>query len=156
MADIMGTVSNAYTSEILLMIVDGYAIPGTLGVMAKVAVGITAKFFALSLMINLVGQGHVRDKFNDFHLTPPTISSNRPTGVISEAVFAHDIVTVHSYIDVEHRRSTSDAESTRFGSLDAHHKQDEQEGIVEKHEVPTTPPPGSQPYHGTQHISFSP
>ncbi|CAE6437384.1 unnamed protein product [Rhizoctonia solani] len=117
-----------------IIVVDGYITPGTSGVASKIAVGITAKFFTLSLMINLVGQGHIRDKFNRSHMTPPSLSSNIPDAVISEARFAHGIVSVRT-ANLESRRSVSDTESTRFGSLDAHQRQHEHEEKIEKREV---------------------
>ncbi|KAF8678892.1 hypothetical protein RHS04_04924 [Rhizoctonia solani] len=137
-----------------MVIVDGYITPGYLGVVAKISIASAAKFFTLSLMINLVGQGRVREKFNRLHLSPPNLSSNRPAGVISEAVFAREVTSAHS-IEIERRRSTSDTESTRFGSLDVPHKH-EREGSVEKCQIETIPPPGAEPCHSAQHISFLP
>ncbi|KAJ1304108.1 hypothetical protein OPQ81_008510 [Rhizoctonia solani] len=137
----------------IVIIIDGYLAPGSPTAVSAIVVGMTgntichpifvndianyqynsAKFFALSLMINLVGQGHIREKF-ERSLPKP---SKRPDVVISDAIFANGIVSLGSPNAVN-TDSVCDIESTRFGSLDGHRRM---EGSVEKHEMVAMPPP---------------
>ncbi|CAE6394442.1 unnamed protein product [Rhizoctonia solani] len=53
-----------------IVIVDGYMIPGSSRVAGVIASGMMGKIFVLSLMINIVGQGHIRRQFERRWTTP--------------------------------------------------------------------------------------
>ncbi|CAE6500088.1 unnamed protein product [Rhizoctonia solani] len=134
-----------------IVIIDGYVTPGSPSVPSIIAVALTAKFFALSLMITLVGQGHIREKFKRSDPTSLSLPSNGPNVIISESMFAPGVVSLGSP-RTEGRDSVGDTDSTRLGSLDGHQ---EQEGDVEKRQMPATPLPSAEPSHSPQQISFS-
>ncbi|CAE6517054.1 unnamed protein product [Rhizoctonia solani] len=127
-----------------VIIIDGYVTPGSPSEVSRFTVAITAKFFALSLMINLIGQGYVREKFERVRPRPSGLPSNR---MISEVMFASAVISLSSP-GTDHSDSGYDADSIRAGSLEAR----EQEGDIEKHQMPTTPPPSVESCHHPQQM----
>lgn len=55
---------------IIISIFDGYIIPGKSGIAGVIAIGMMGKFYVLSLMINVVGQGYIRQEFERRWATP--------------------------------------------------------------------------------------
>ncbi|CAE6479019.1 unnamed protein product, partial [Rhizoctonia solani] len=55
---------------VIISIVDGYLIPGSPGIIGVVAIVMMGKIYVLSLMINVVGQGYIRQRF-ERRWTPP-------------------------------------------------------------------------------------
>ncbi|KAJ1306374.1 hypothetical protein OPQ81_007380 [Rhizoctonia solani] len=85
-----------------ICIIDGYVIPSTPKIVAPVSAGMTGKFFALSLMISLVGQKYIREQFeqNRSHPFPP--QSLRDLRSETDPVHASTViqVTVHT-VEIE-------------------------------------------------------
>ncbi|CAE6442586.1 unnamed protein product [Rhizoctonia solani] len=73
---------------IVIALIDGYVVANAPGVVGVISVAMSAKFFALSLMINLVGQGYIRRQFEPSYPSPPgnPQSSRSQTGNASELV----------------------------------------------------------------------
>ncbi|CAE6445757.1 unnamed protein product [Rhizoctonia solani] len=69
-------------------IVNGYIVKSGPHALTFMAGCLNAKFCNLSLMINLIGQGHIRRKFESRVPNLPTISTSQTPGIISEPVFA--------------------------------------------------------------------
>ncbi|CAE6411583.1 unnamed protein product [Rhizoctonia solani] len=110
-----------------IVIIDGYVTPGSPSEVSWFTVAIIAKFFALSLMINLIGQGYVREKFERVRPRPSGLPSNR---MISEVLFASGVISFGSP-GADDSDSGYNADSIRAGSVEAR----EQEEDIEKHQV---------------------
>ncbi|KAH7336776.1 hypothetical protein B0J17DRAFT_769024 [Rhizoctonia solani] len=55
---------------IIISIFGGYIIPGSSGVAGVIAISMMGKFYVLSLMINVAGQGYIRQEFERRWATP--------------------------------------------------------------------------------------
>lgn len=94
----------------IISIVDGYIVKGGSHSVTSLAAAMTGKFFTLSLMINLVGQGYVRQQLEqcfrtDSQPAPPSTSnrSRNHFDRISEPVFAPTAANRLSQQLAEHR-----------------------------------------------------
>lgn len=116
--------ASAVPPLILMFVVvfNEYIFPERGFVPARLSSAMTGKFFALSLMITLVGQGHVRrmlEQAHRSHLSDSTIS-RADAGAISVPVFAPTTSTVY---EMERRRSFLGTQATE-GGMEGYEEED--------------------------------
>ncbi|KAG8733260.1 hypothetical protein FRC11_007600, partial [Ceratobasidium sp. 423] len=100
---------------LFISLVNGYILKSGSQTLTVIAGGVNAKFCNLSLMINLIGQGHIRRKFEQVHPPElPTISASRTPGAISDPVFAIPMISMNA-------ENVRDIVSNSFSTPDANH-----------------------------------